>query len=241
MPVPADQKPGTYRLEIVNAAGKVIRGTAIQVRTGGFLKQNVVLEPKVQALQPAPGEMEAVAAFLHSVSGVRYWQEPFTVPVAACMTSPFGAQRLYNGKPSGRFHGGIDLRSPAGQPVHAMSDGVARLVREYNVHGNLVGLDHGQGLNSMYLHLSKFAVAEGASVKKGDVVGYVGSTGRSTAPHLHWSVYANGIATNPIQWVKWNPCPVTTRRTRRGKARRPASLSTQRRLTPEAGSSATPK
>jgi murein DD-endopeptidase MepM/ murein hydrolase activator NlpD len=70
-----------------------------------------------------------------------------------------------------------------------------------------VGIDHGQGLESMYLHLSRFAVAEGAAVKKGDVIGYSGSTGRSNAPHLHWSLYANGVPVNPLQWVGLKACP----------------------------------
>ncbi len=220
MPVPADQKPGKYRLEILDAGGAVIRRSSVLVKDARFLKQNVKLEPNIEALRPAPGETENVAAFRHTVSDTRYWHEPLALPVTTCMTSPFGARRFYNGKPSGNFHGGIDQRSPDGAPVHVIADGVVRLVREYNVHGNMVAVDHGQGLASIYLHLSKFAVSEGATVKKGDVVGYVGSTGRSTAPHLHWSIYANGVATNPTQWVRWNPCPGAPGRVARRKGRR---------------------
>jgi murein DD-endopeptidase MepM/ murein hydrolase activator NlpD len=222
MPVPADQKPGKYRLEILNSSGAVLRTREIVVRKAAFLKQNVKLEPRIEALQPAAGELESVAAFRHVVTDVRYWHEPFTLPVPGCMTSPFGAQRYYNGKRSGRYHGGLDQRGSLGEPVHAIADGVVRLVHEYNVNGNVVGIDHGQGLGSMYLHLSKFAVTEGTAVKAGDAVGYVGSTGRSTAPHLHWSIYANGVATNPTQWVKWNPCAGAGRRTpgRKRRSRR---------------------
>ena len=91
-------------------------------------------------------------------------------------------------------------------PVRAVADGVVKLVRTYNIHGGTVAIDHGQGLESMYLHLSKFAVAEGTVVHKGDVIGYSGSTGRSNAPHLHWSLYANGVPVNPGQWVAVKPC-----------------------------------
>jgi murein DD-endopeptidase MepM/ murein hydrolase activator NlpD len=84
--------------------------------------------------------------------------------------------------------------------------GIVKIVRDWSLHGRTVGIDHGQGLESMYLHMSKFAVAEGAVVKKGDVVGYVGSTGRSTAPHLHWSLYVNGVPVNPRDWVQSAPC-----------------------------------
>jgi lysostaphin len=69
-----------------------------------------------------------------------------------------------------------------------------------------VGIDHGQCLESIYLHMSKLAVAEGAVVKKGDVVGYVGSTGRSTGPHLHWSIYVNGVPVNPRDWINIASC-----------------------------------
>jgi murein DD-endopeptidase MepM/ murein hydrolase activator NlpD len=87
-----------------------------------------------------------------------------------------------------------------------VAGGTVKIVRAWNIHGGTVGIDHGQGLQSIYLHMSKFATAEGAVVKKGDVIGYVGSTGRSTAPHLHWSLYANGVPVNPRQWVQLKAC-----------------------------------
>ncbi len=206
MPVPADQKPGTYRLEILDGQNTVVRRNQVTVRNAHFLKQNVRLKPEIETLKPAPGEVETAAALRKTVSDVRYWREPFAVPVRGCMSSPFGVQRYYNGKAGGNYHSGLDLPAKEGDPVHTMADGVVRLVRPFNVHGNTVGVDHGQGLVSMYLHLSKFAVAEGAAVKKGDVVGYAGSTGRSTAPHVHWSVFANGVSTNPLQWAAVKPC-----------------------------------
>jgi murein DD-endopeptidase MepM/ murein hydrolase activator NlpD len=95
--------------------------------------------------------------------------------------------------------------------VRAVADGVVKLVKTYNIHGGTVGVDHGQGLESMYLHLSRFAVAEGAAVHKGDVIGYSGSTGRSNAPHLHWSLYANGVPVNPLQWVRLGACGAPVR------------------------------
>ena len=206
MPLAADQQPGRFRLEILDAKGAVLDSTDITVRDAHFPAQNVKLAPDVEALRPAPGELETVAAFRNNVSDARHWEEPFARPVAGCMSSPFGVNRLYNGKPTGNYHSGIDQRSPAGTPIHALAGGVVRLVRPYNLHGNVVGVDHGQGLESIYLHMSKFAVAEGASVRKGDVLGYVGSTGRSTGPHLHWSVYANGVSVNPLQWITVKPC-----------------------------------
>jgi murein DD-endopeptidase MepM/ murein hydrolase activator NlpD len=81
-----------------------------------------------------------------------------------------------------------------------------KIARPLQLHGGTVGIDHGQGLQSMYMHMSKIAATEGATVQQGDVIGYVGSTGRSTAPHLHWSLYVYGVPVNPRQWVEVSSC-----------------------------------
>ena len=208
MPVPADQKPGDYKIDLLDKEGKSVASAPIRVLDAHFPKQNVVIEQNLAELKPSPGETETSTAFRNAVSEVRYWSEPLALPVRGCMTSPFGVQRYMNGKPTGNFHAGLDQRSPAGTPVRAVDGGTVKIVRDWNLHGRTVGIDHGQGLESMYLHMSKVAVAEGATVKKGDVVGYVGSTGRSTAPHLHWSLYVNGVPVNPRDWVQTAPCPV---------------------------------
>lgn len=212
MPVPAAEKPGPYQLELLDGAGKVLAAAPVAVRDARFPVQNVVMSKATTGLQPSAGEMETVAAFRNTVTDERHWQEPLAAPVPGCVVSPFGVQRWWNGKPTGNYHAGFDQRSQAGRPVHAVAAGVVRIVKQFNIHGGTVAVDHGQGLESIYLHLSKFAVAEGAAVKRGDVVGYVGSTGRSTAPHLHWSLYVNGVPVNPAQWLTLPPC----------RARRPA-------------------
>jgi murein DD-endopeptidase MepM/ murein hydrolase activator NlpD len=100
---------------------------------------------------------------------------------------------------------------------------VVKIVRLFNMHGGTVGIDHGQGVTSAYLHMSKFAATEGAVVRKGDLIGYVGTTGRSTAPHLHWGISVNGVHVNPLQWVTVPSCESTARKPavkRSGKRRR---------------------
>ena len=100
----------------------------------------------------------------------------------------FGSQRVLNGVPKNR-HNGLDIAVPTGTPVYAMADGIVRLAADdFFYPGNYILLDHGQGLNSQYLHLSKKDVKTGDRVKKGQLIGRVGTTGRSTGPHLHWSV-----------------------------------------------------
>jgi murein DD-endopeptidase MepM/ murein hydrolase activator NlpD len=206
MPIPADQKPGDYKIEVLDARDTAVASATVQVIDARFRKQNVIIEQSIAELKPSPGESETSAAFRKNISEVRYWSDPLDLPVHGCMTSPYGVQRYLNGRPTGDIHGGIDQRSPAGTPIRAVEGGVVKIVREWNLHGRTVAIDHGQGLESMYLHMSKFAVSEGAIVKKGDVIGYVGSTGRSTAPHLHWTLYVNGVPVNPLEWVQVNPC-----------------------------------
>jgi murein DD-endopeptidase MepM/ murein hydrolase activator NlpD len=217
MPVPVDQKPGDDKVDLLDKDGRSVASVPIRVLEAHFPKQNVVIEQSLAELKPSPGETETTTAFRNTVSEVRHWSEPLALPVRGCMTSPFGVQRYMNGKPTGNFHGGLDQRSPAGTPVHAVDAGVVKIVRDWNLHGRTVGIDHGQGLESMYLHMSKLAVTEGATVKKGDVVGYVGSTGRSTAPHLHWSLYVNGVPVNPRDWIQAAPCPAAGKAPTKGQ------------------------
>ncbi len=118
------------------------------------------------------------------------------------LSSVFGSQRILNGKPK-NAHNGIDIAVPRGTPVKAMTDGIVRLsANNFYYSGNYILLDHGQGLNSFYLHLSKSFVHEGQLVKKGEIIGKVGTTGRSTGPHLHWGVQWFGKRVDPLLLLK---------------------------------------
>ena len=158
--------------------------------------------------------------FERTVTPKRYWTEPLKLPVPGCMTSLFGVTRYHNGKPTGDYHAGIDQRAASGTPIHAIAAGVVKIVQVYNLRGGTVAIDHGQGLQSIYLHMSEFAVKEGDVVGRGDVIGYVGATGRATGPHLHWTIYANGEAVNPLQWVHTVSCYGGDRRIPRPKGKR---------------------
>jgi murein DD-endopeptidase MepM/ murein hydrolase activator NlpD len=206
MPIPALEKPGAYDLQVLGKDGRIIQITSITVNDAHYHSQNIILNEQLSELKPAPGETEEANAFRNAVSNERYWTEPLTAPVTGCVTSPFGVRRLHNGKVTGDYHAGLDQRSPAGGPIRAVTGGVVKLVREWRLHGNTVAIDHGQGVETIYLHMSKFATTEGAMVHAGDVIGYVGSTGRSTGPHLHWSMYVNGVPVNPTQWIHMQEC-----------------------------------
>jgi murein DD-endopeptidase MepM/ murein hydrolase activator NlpD len=112
----------------------------------------------------------------------------FIKPAAGAITAKFGNSRVLNGEPTA-FHSGLDIGANTGAAVHAAADGKVILVDDDMVlSGQTVMIDHGYGLKSTYIHLSKIAVSEGQSVKQGDVIGNVGETGRVTGPHLHFGL-----------------------------------------------------
>jgi murein DD-endopeptidase MepM/ murein hydrolase activator NlpD len=99
------------------------------------------------------------------------------------------------------FHAGIDISTPRGTPVHAPADGVVVSCAVRGGYGNAIVLDHGYGTVTRYGHLDRFGVQPGQRVRRGDVIGFVGSTGKSTAPHLHYEVWVNDQAQNPIHYI----------------------------------------
>lgn len=116
------------------------------------------------------------------------WMQGFARPAQGRISGVFGSQRYYGGLPRNP-HWGLDIAAPTGTPVTAPADGVVRAAAgPYLLEGNIVLLDHGGGLVSSFLHLSSMAVRAGDVLKQGDLIGAVGSTGRSTGPHLHWGV-----------------------------------------------------
>lgn len=207
LPISVKDSPGSFSLNLSRGERAETEALQVVVRKTIFPSQNVTLSPEVEGLRSTPEEMAVLNNFKESISDTRSWADPLEPPVGGCMTSPFGVKRLHNGKPTGEYHGGVDQRTPEGEPIRAVAAGTVTFAKPFNVLGNAVGIDHGQGLESMYLHMSRLVATSGATVQRGDILGYAGSTGRSTGPHLHWVLYVNGINVNPAQWVKLQPCP----------------------------------
>ena len=206
MPIAEADVPGAYTVEFLASDGAVIESAKLTIRHTVFPTQNVNLAPQTEELKSSPEEIQALATFRNSVSDKKFWDDPLVAPVPGCVLSPFGVKRLHNGKPTGEFHGGVDQRAAAGNPIHAVAAGEVKIAQPFTVLGGAVGIDHGQGLETMYLHMSKIAVQPGAHVNKGDVIGYIGATGRANGPHLHWLIDVNGVPVNPRQWVTLAPC-----------------------------------
>ena len=154
-------------------------------------------DPVMAQLRPA--ELARIAAARAEVTDATGWRQAFRWPAIGRISGLFGAQRIYRGEP-GSYHSGIDIARPTGTPVVAPADGVVILAADhpFTLEGNLLMIDHGHGLNSAFLHLSRIDVRVGDHVRQGDPIGAVGATGRATGPHLHWSLRWRDARLDPL-------------------------------------------
>jgi len=148
-------------------------------------------------------DKETKAEAFKTVSPDRAWKGSFAPPVNAEISDIFGVERVFNGSVQST-HQGLDFRVPGGTSVAAVNSGHVILARPLFFEGNCVVIDHGQGLLTLYLHLSKFSVKEGDDVSKGQQIGLSGGTGRATGPHLHLAVRWQGVYLNPQLLLKLN-------------------------------------
>ena len=164
-----------------------------------------VVTPEGRAL-----EAETLERAFAAVAPEPRWERSFVLPLDGRHTSAFGLPRRYAPGGPVSFHLGTDIAAPTGTPIRATNDGVVRVAGMYPIKGGLVVLDHGFGVTSLYFHQSALAVTEGETVERGQVIGYVGSTGLSTGPHLHWEMRVDGVPTAPLAWVdrRWPGGPL---------------------------------
>ncbi len=167
---------------------------AIHVQPGAWQIERLPTLPRVSqpsaefARRRAP-ELARIAAARGSDNDSGGWCQRFVWPAQGRISGRFGSQRVYAGEP-GAYHSGVDVARPTGAPVVAPADGVVILAAEtpFTLEGLLLMIDHGMGLNSAFLHLSRIDVKEGQAVRQGQPIGAVGATGRATGPHLHWGM-----------------------------------------------------
>lgn len=154
-------------------------------------------EPEFAALRPA--ELAAIAAARAVRTDATGWRQSFRWPAGGRQSGWFGSQRVYQGK-RGSYHGGADVAVPPGTPVLAPADGVVVLAADhpFTLEGNLLMVDHGAGLGSAFLHLSRITVRAGDHVRAGQPIALSGATGRATGPHLHWGLQWNGARLDPL-------------------------------------------
>ncbi len=182
--VPLSIKPRAWNIEHINAARQ----------PGG------ASEAFMERRRP---ELEMIGAARARGTGAQGWRQDFIWPVKGRISGRFGSQRIYRGEP-GSYHSGLDITTgTSGSPFVAPADGVVVLAATspFSLEGNLLIIDHGQGLNSAFLHASKLMVKEGDEVKRGQYIGDIGMTGRATGPHLHWSIKWHDARLDPLLFV----------------------------------------
>jgi murein DD-endopeptidase MepM/ murein hydrolase activator NlpD len=200
-PVSPDTPAGGHTLAVTFTRGgaPVRLARKLEVARVAYPVQRLRMSGRISALYSYPGvekEDAAVSAAIRTRSGDRLWSGDWMLPVQGRLSTPFGVRRLRNGRPVGR-HRGLDIAAPTGTPVMAPAAGRVVLAKSYRKHGKTVILDHGMGITSFYIHMSAIHVQAGETVSKGASLGEVGSTGVSTGPHLHWSVYVHGTPLEP--------------------------------------------
>ncbi|GAA4003499.1 M23 family metallopeptidase [Deinococcus rubellus] len=190
-------------VEIV-VGGEVVRGIIpLRPKPGGPVVQ-LHLSPRVAAKLTDPGKAaeDAMVNKAYLSRGLPIWTKPF----AAAVPNPpipgsFGQSRTYTPGSPVTYHYGADYPAKLGTPIRAVNDGTVVIAGLYPVRGGLVMIDHGGGVSSLYFHQSKILVKVGQSVKRGDVIGQVGTTGISEGPHLHLEIRVRGEATQPADWI----------------------------------------
>jgi murein DD-endopeptidase MepM/ murein hydrolase activator NlpD len=188
----------------VSSEGQV-KNLLLLVHARAFPVQRITLRGRSAGLKATKYELNRVAAFKQLVTPKKFWNGSFLKPNKGSITTIYGVRRYYNGEfAKDYYHRGVDYAGAVGSPVIAPAAGrvalVGRVSQGFLVHGNTIGIDHGQGVTSVFLHLSRINVKEGDFVRAGQVIGAVGSTGAVTGPHLHWGLYVQGESVDPVPW-----------------------------------------
>lgn len=194
-------------LQLVTADGAV-KTAALKVLPVEWDVQDIKGVPQ-KKVTPSAANQAAIDDERRQVRGAlaedlrkAYWKTGFMQPVSGRISGKFGGQRIMNGRKMNP-HAGTDIAAPLGTPVAAAGDGkVVLTAGDLFYSGNVLVIDHGYGLQTIYAHLNKITVQKGQKVKKGEIIGEVGKTGRATGPHLHWGASLKGIRFNPFSLLR---------------------------------------
>jgi len=205
-------RPGRYTLSLQGTAQgekKAGMSYAVAIAAAHYPLSTITVAPAFveppKEVQPLIEAADVAKKQAFSISAPdALWSGPFQAPTQTETSGVFGSARVYNGVKKSQ-HLGLDFRASIGTPVHATNSGTVILARPLYFEGNCVMLDHGQGLVTVYMHLSEFKVKEGEKVTAGQLIGLSGGTGRATGPHLHFAVRWRGEYLNPATLLELRP------------------------------------
>ena len=203
--LPLTTKPGRHFLTVTDQQGNT-KNIGFQVEDKHYKEQHITIKDK-RKVNPEKRDMERITRESKQInSALRHWSDEedvvidFRKPVNGPTSSPYGLRRFFNEQPR-KPHSGLDIAAPEGTPILAPAPGTVLETGDFFFNGNTVLLDHGQGLVTMYCHMSKIGVKPGQTVNTGDPLGEIGMTGRVTGPHLHWGVSLNDARIDPLLFL----------------------------------------
>ncbi len=233
--IDVDVQPGGYPLElkVVSQAGVATRETRmLKISRRVFATRYLTLpekyvNPPAEVQERIRRETAELKAIFSTASPERLWQGGFRRPVTGKVISSFGKRSVLNGQPRS-VHAGVDLQAPMATALRAPAGGRVVLVKELYFAGNSIVIDHGLGLYSQFAHLSSFRVKEGQLVRRGEVIGFTGKSGRVQGPHLHWSVKLSNSRIDPMSVLSLladvGNAPARRKAVRGSSAGKPAEL-----------------
>lgn len=203
--IPYNSKIGPNVIKITSNSNLIDKVISFEVRNKDFQTQYIAVSKKYTT----PSKIDLLRIKKERgllISNKKKWIDinpelKFIHPVKGTVTGVYGTRRFYN-KQEGKAHNGLDIAAKKGTTIMAPSAGSVLLTGNYFYNGKFVFLDHGRGLKSIFIHMDKINVSKGQIIKKGEKIGEVGSTGKSTGAHLHWSLILNGIYINPKAFLK---------------------------------------
>ncbi len=208
--IPIFLKAGKHRILIrgIDVFGQKLEIYAdVQVKDVRFPVQNIRLSGKKRSLLNEAilqEEVEIIRNKLKLKDKKVYFVSDFLMPVRGRISSSFGVGRRYGSGKISSYHKGVDIVGSRGTAVRAANGGRVMLSAKMKSHGNTILINHGHGIHTIYCHLDKVLVRKGTWIKRGKIIGRVGSTGISSGPHLHFGISVNEVRVDPQDWVKGN-------------------------------------
>ena len=209
--IPLDAEPGAQQFELVSRNGEESL-LQFEVVDKQYRERHLTITNERQ-VNPNAEDMERIGReSVEMRQAFSTWTESLapdfamSLPVDGVRSSSFGSRSFFNGQPRNP-HSGMDIAAPEGTPILAPAPGVILTTGNYFFNGNTIIMDHGHGLISLYCHMNTIDVEPGAVIAAGEQIGEVGSTGRVTGPHLHWSVNLNNVRVDPALFLGENPAP----------------------------------